>query len=42
VASTYMTRMKEANKWAYYILVLIVGAVIVNKFELWKYITDLF
>ncbi len=42
VASTYMTRMKEANKWAYYILVFIVGAVIVNKFELWKYITDLF
>lgn len=42
VASTYMTRMKGANKWAYYILLLIVGAVIIKNFELWKYVTDLF
>ncbi len=41
VASTKMTQMEGANRYAYYILVLIVGLVIVKKFELWKLLVNL-
>lgn len=37
VASRNMTLLEGANKWAYYILLLIVFAVIVKNFEVWKW-----
>jgi len=37
VASRNMSRMEGANKYAYWILIFIVGAVIVKNFEVWKW-----
>jgi len=37
VASQNMSRMEGANKYAYWILIVIVGAVIVKNFEMWKW-----
>lgn len=37
VASRNASRMEGANKWAYWVLIIIVGLVIIKNFELWKY-----
>lgn len=36
VSAKNMSRLEGANKWAYYLLLLIVFAVIIKNFELWK------
>ena len=37
VTAKNMTKFKGANVWAYRLIVLIVVAVIIKNFELWKY-----
>jgi len=37
VAARNMTKMQGANKYAYWILLAIVGAVIIKNFEVWKW-----
>lgn len=37
VSARYASRFEGANKWAYRILIVIVGLVIIKNFELWQY-----
>lgn len=39
VASQNMTKMEGANKYAYWVLIIIVCAVIIKNFEIWKWLS---